>query len=493
MNATAMASMSKFERVRCLLGYALVVETAFQFLLQAWSRTLEVFLFVTIVAAFLLATFAVRGLKGLVGIVMDTWTQRLAALAVAALALTFLWGDQSSTSVLALLRLPTYLVIIALVAETVRDERRVVRLAWTIIGAISALYALALVELLLGSAVLGLNCTDVEACWDATSPRFWDWPGVLGDSPKAAVADAARWQRAPDTLLESLRATVIGAAYGMNRLLFFALLAYTLAIGIVLTARQRRAKLLAAGLVAFVFCGVVLTESRSTLVIVAVFILLAAIVGWTPRLRRQLRPIVLTSATLLIVVVAFWQAVPGEGTTIDRIAHTARAYRQGEEVESDQARLTNWTLALDLFVSQPFGGSGFRNFPNEARERLFDDRPAPDRIGGGAPLAEGEGRRLMGYQNVGVHSGYLKVLAEAGLLGMVPFVALLVFVTKLTFAKAPMLSESTAVWQMVFAATLAGILMINLVDTHTGDQYFWTVLGFVAALEHWRRHSASNG
>ena len=483
--------MPRLDRVRCWLGYALVVETAFQFLLQAWSRPMEVFLFVTIVGAFLLATFAASGIRGLVGIVMDTWTQRLAALFVAALAVTFLWGDQSPQSVLALLRLPTYLVIVALVAETARDETRMARLAWTIISAVAALYALALVELLFGSAVLRLNCADVEACWDATSPRYWDWPGVLGDSPKAAVADAERWQRATDTLLESLRATVIGAAYGMNRLLFFGLLAYALAIGIVLTSRQRRAKLLATALVAFVFCGLVLTESRSTLAIVAVFVALVAIAWREPRLRRHAGTIALTSAALLTVAVSFSHAVPGEGTAIDRIGHTARAYRQGEEVESDQARLTNWALALDLFASEPLWGSGFRTFPNEARRRLFDDRPAPSSIGGGAPLPEGKGRRLMGYQNVGVHSGYLKVLAEAGLLGMLPFAALLAFATVLTLTRTPALSETAAAWQMVFAGTLIGILIINLVDTHTRDQYFWAVLGLVAALEHWRRRSAA--
>lgn len=478
------------DRVRGLLGYALVVETTFQFLLQAWSRTMEVFLFVTIAGAFLLATFAARGINGLVGIVTDTWTQRLAALFVATLAVTFLWGDQSPQSVLALLRLPTYLVIVALVAETARNEGNMVRLAWTIVGAITVLYALALVELLFGSAVLRLNCTDVEACWDATSPRYWDWPGVLGDSPKAAVADAERWQRAPDTLLESLRATVIGAAYGMNRLLFFALLAYALAIGIVLTARRRRAKMLAAGLVGFVFCGLVLTESRSTLAILAVFTALVVIAWREPRLRRHVGPIALASVALLAVAVSFSQVVPGEGTAIDRIGHTARAYRQGEEVESDQARLTNWALALNLFASDPLWGSGFRTFPNEARRQLFDGRPAPSSIGGGAPLPEGKGRRLMGYQNVGVHSGYLKVLAEAGLLGTLPFAALLAFATVLTLTRTPVLSESTAVWKMVLAGALVGILTINLVDTHTQDQYFWTVLGLVAALEHWRRRSA---
>ena len=479
------------DRVRWLLGYALVVETTFQFLLQAWSQTVEVFLFVTIVGGFVLVTLVAKGFKGLVGIVADTWTQRLAALFVAALSITFLWGDQSPRSVLALLRLPTCLIVVALVAETVREEGRMTRFAWGMLSAIGLLYALALVELVFGSGVLGLQCSKVEECWMRSHPRNWHWPGLLENNRTAVDADALPWQPPPRALLENLRATVIGTAYGMNRLLLFAVLAYAAGIGIALTAERRRAKALAAGLVAFVFCGLILIESRSTLVVIVAFVAFVVLAWRDRRVRRFVKPGILASLTAFAAAMAFWQMMPGDSTSIDRIERTALIYRQGLEIESDQTRLANWTLALDMFLNSPIGGAGFRSFPHEARKRLFGNRPAPSDIGGGAPLVDQAARGRMGYQNVGVHNGYLEVLAEAGLLGALPFLALLATAAAWTLTATSPLSESAAAWRVVFAVALVGILTINLVDTHTEDRYFWILLGLVAALENWRRAARS--
>ena len=83
------------------------------------------------------------------------------------------------------------------------------------------------------------------------------------------------------------------------------------------------------------------------------------------------------------------------------------------------------------------------------------------------------------------------MLAEAGLLGALPFLALLATAAALTLTAIPPLSESAATWRVVFAVALVGILTINLVDTHTEDRYFWIVLGLVAALENWRRAARS--
>ena len=105
---------------RCWLVYVLAAQAAFQFLLKTWSEVLEIALFVAIVAAFLALKFAADGPRGLLSIATGTWTQRLAALFLVCLMVTFIWGDHSVRSALALLRLPTYLVIIAMVVDGMR-------------------------------------------------------------------------------------------------------------------------------------------------------------------------------------------------------------------------------------------------------------------------------------------------------------------------------------------------------------------------------------
>ena len=114
---------------RCLLVYVLAAQTAFQFLLKTWSEVLEITLFMAIVGAYLAVRLAAEGVRGLVDIAGGLWTQRLAALFLVCLMVTFIWGDHSVRSALALLRLPTYLVIIAMVVDAMRrvdgaDSRR---------------------------------------------------------------------------------------------------------------------------------------------------------------------------------------------------------------------------------------------------------------------------------------------------------------------------------------------------------------------------------
>ena len=101
----------------------------------------------------------------------DTWTQRLAAL-----ALTFLWGDQTPRSMLALARLPSYLILVALVVETLRAKERVASIGWTALVSICAVYALAIFEFVFGSAALALDCADIPRC--ASRRPGWNWPGI---------------------------------------------------------------------------------------------------------------------------------------------------------------------------------------------------------------------------------------------------------------------------------------------------------------------------
>ena len=462
---------SLLSEVRWWLGYALVVQTAFQFLLKAWSETLEIFLFLALTSAFLVVTVVLQGVTGVVGLVTATWTQRLAALFLLALALSFLWGDQSLRSVLALLRLPTYLILIAMVVATLQSEERIPSFAWTILGAVCCIYLLTLVEFYFGSEVLGLECTDVETCRKFKMVG-WHWEGFLYEEME--LADFSRHGGI-------FNATVIGEAYGMSRLGQFAMLAYALGLGLVLHSGRTRSKLLAAGLVTVVLWGLLLSGSRSvTLVVLVLPAVHSTLLALHARARHYVKLSILAHLAIFVAVVAFWQVLPARVTSLDRLRSASAEL--GEEVRNpaekpeqkvkirltgrgdvDSWRLRNWELASALFFENPVGGRGFRMFQQEARQHF------PETL------------------VVGVHNGYLKVLAEAGLLGALPFLALLAWVLLVMLVPASDLSAVAALWKVVFLSLFIALLTVNLVDTHSEDRYFWIVLAFAAVLESRRR------
>ena len=583
---------------RWALGFALVVESALQFLLKAWSEIVEVVLFSLIVGGFAVATALLKGIRGLLGLVTDTWTQRLAALFLGALALTFLWGDQTPRSMLALARLPSYLIIIAMVMEALREKERVAAFGWAVLASICAVYALAVFEFLFGSAALALECADVARCV-ARRPPDWSWPGIgsfgLGMESFAYYAAV-------------LKATIIGNAYGMSRLGMLALLAYGAGMAILLTAARTRFKVIAGALVTFVLCGLILTGSRSgtlTVLACAGFLILGTLAGKAGHFGKTAKTLVLTNLLVFAAVGLFWLALPSGITSLDRlttyippgesygfldgvvvgraglvrgevkpvIALRVKRVALGEVHELqlrspaeqgkramtepiiiepepvgdggsncgdgagacgdlllswlgpadwamptyeyrlrprggewspwqsfvarsrydvlddlrlasssdsymvvlyegvlgiDSTRARNWRLAWDLFVENPLLGKGFRTFQWQARQ-LPVERPIVSNA---------------------VHSGYLSVLAEAGLLGSLPFLGLLAFAVFVMFkadAELKELKEPMAVWRIALTGVFLAMLAANAVDTHSWDRFFWLVLAFAAVLERWQK------
>ena len=485
---------------RWLLGYVLVVEATLQFLLKAWSEVFEILLFVFITGGFLVVTCALKGVRGLTGMVTDTWTQRLAALFLGALAVSFLWGDHSVRSVLALLRLPTYLIVIAMMVESMRDgERRILPLAWIVLGGVSFVYALAFIEFYWGSDILGLECADAPKCLQFKTAG-WHWHGLFSGRYASGIRDFARHGGI-------LNATVIGESYGLNRLGLFGILAYSLGMGIILNSDDMRRKSVAGGLLTFVLLGVMLSGSRSaTLVIGGLWLVLAVLVGFYGRTLRLVRTCIVTHLVIFAALFALWRAMPEGITAIDRLLTPARSTfvrpprgvsveppvaggssaAPGETVAREPAprqteviydgrlvagteRFQKWRLALDVFLARPAGGAGYRTYPLVYRQAF----PG------------------LWWTDAGVHSGYLKVLVEAGLMGALPLLALLVCVLVVMSARDPGLSAAGNVWRVAFLSALVGMLTINVVDTHAEDRFFWMVLAFAAVLEVGRRRAAA--
>ena len=291
-----------------LLCHALMVEVALQFLLKTWSEVLEILMFAAILTAFLAAKFAAEGPRGWWGILTGTWTQRLAALFILGVMISFLWGDHSTRSVLALFRLPTYLVIIAMVVETLRQEGRIPSFAWTILGGIALVFVLVLFEFYFGSDWVGLQCADVAKC-TANKITGWHWEGLLHSATDAgAFADAGG----------NLNASVIAEAYGISRLALFALLAYGLGLGLILTSKRMSARLVAGGLLAIIVFGIFSSGSRSGALALPI-VLAAGIALSAVSLRRVV--VQLTAAGIAVLAAAFLmlQVLPTGATSFDRV------------------------------------------------------------------------------------------------------------------------------------------------------------------------------
>ena len=156
---------------------------------------------------------------------------------------------------------------------------------------------------------------------------------------------------------------------------------------------------------------------------------------------------------------AYWARTPAIGPVMK--ASSAL------EDEPHDGRIRNWKLALELFVDSPVGGNGFRTFQSEVRARFPDAK------------------------TVSVHSGYLKVLSESGLMAFFPFLAVMVYSLWMMWRLAPGASAEATLWRNAFLSVYAVLLAINLVDTHSSDRYFWVVLSFAAVAEVWKRQRDS--
>jgi O-antigen ligase len=184
--------------------------------------------------------------------------------------------------------------------------------------------------------------------------------------------------------------------------------------------------------------------------------------------QRRLRvggfAIAVVLATLVIL-----QFLPTGRTAYDRlIGRVAELSVSGESVglEVDPVRRYLWGLGLRLFRENPISGVGLRKFQAES-------------------VAEAS------FRSVGdPHSAYVQVLAETGLLGMVPFVVLLGHVGWVLLRNRKTLPRHLTVWKAVFAGAFFGMLVYSIFGTSQYARFFWIPVAFAALLELEERRSA---
>ena len=457
---------------RWLLGYILMIQAAFQGVIIAHWGIIGNILTLAICCLFLLAVYVqARNIRDLVQGILGTRTQCFAALFVLCLVITMLWGNHSHQAFLSLGQKITFLLIMAVVIDTMRRKQALSSFAWVISGSVTLLFISMLVEY-----YLGIDLTMLDEQWN--DPRDF-CQGI--------------------NHVRMTYFTTIDNIYGTNRLAFYAILPVALGMGLIQTSSRLLPRLIAALLVVIVVFWVILSGSRSGTLAVLITCLTFALLyirSWKTAIGYTA-----TSSAILVMVFLLLWLLPAGVTSLERIVKndslsrmlsvqalniglcdkettTAKPvitvvpekvitvrnkYKKG--ITIDEARKRNWKIALEIFLQNPLGGSGFRTSTEEVLARVPETKVTD------------------------LHSGYFTVLAEAGLLGTIPLAALLAYALILLFRYTPKLSGETVVWKAVFLSALTGMLAANLTASYLFERHLWVVLAFAAVIEIWNRET----
>ena len=449
-----------------LLAYILILQATFQGLIIAHWGVAGNILTVVICSLYLALIYMQTRKPGeLANTIFGARVQQLAALFVLGLSITMIWGNHSYPAFLSLGQKIAFLLIMAVVIDAMRRKETLIPFAWLISGSVALLFILALVEY-----YSGIDLMMLDQQWNV--PR--DFCKEINHVRMSHLT--------------------IAKIYGTNRLAFYAILSVALSMGLILTSSRLPHKLLAALLLIIVIFWLLLSGSRSgTLAILITYLtfILIGIRSW----KAALDCVIVSAAILAVIFLLLW-LLPVGVTSLERIVKndslsrllsasaidigqcnkgattsakstivkvpekviTVRnKYNKG--ITIDEARLRNWKIAIEVFLDNPFGGSGFRTSTEEVLARVPDTKITDP------------------------HNGYLIVLSESGLLGALPLAALLLYSFTLLFRHVPGRSAPEIVWQTAFLSAFAGMLAANLTASYLFERHLWIVLAFAALLE----------
>ncbi|MDA1349276.1 MAG: hypothetical protein O3A47_10515, partial [Chloroflexi bacterium] len=112
------------------------------------------------------------------------------------------------------------------------------------------------------------------------------------------------------------------------------------------------------------------------------------------------------------------------------------------------------------FKESPVSGVGLRQAGVELKARLPESRAAQD-----------------------THSGYVQLLVETGLLGMVPYGLLLLYVSYLLVRNVKEEPSDQSIWRAAFLGAFIGMVIDTAFGTYHFDRYFWIPIAYAAMLE----------
>ena len=302
-------------------------------------------------------------------VLLGTRTQRLATLFILGVAIPVVWPNRDLAAIVSFGQKLTLLVIVAAIAHGFGRGQRLRLLAMVTVSSAAAMYALSEIEFYFGSSVI---------------PGFGGHGGVV-----AAVNRGLD----PLELQYRLGNMEVSGQFGPNRFAFLSILPVSLALGIFLTARWRSRHVVWFMMFAVLTFGLYVSGTRAGSL--GSVVAIAAIIALLPQWSLRLRVLKLLGVLLAAGVLAL-QLIPTGVTLYHRIverdpALASRYSATGFQV--DEGRTTMWKLGFEMFLEYPPTGVGLKRFASEAAAR----RPE-------LPVSK-------------VHSGYLLVLAETGVLG----------------------------------------------------------------------------
>ena len=405
----------------------LVVQVPFQGLLVQHLGLKANFLTLIAVGAFL----SMHPPERLPRVLLGTRVQRLTALLVLGVSVSMLGADHDLTTIVSLFQKVTLFLIVGAVIHSLNGLSRVTLLVWALAISTAAMYALSEAAFYFGRDLI---------------PISGSGSGILNvdDLSESPVTYGLRG---------------VGQSVGQNRFAFLAILPATLTIGLLLTKRQRWMSVVAIGVLAILAFGLVISGSRSGSL--GVLTALGLVILYAPGVRNR---IYVLGAVVMLSAVGFWliQELPTGSTSLDRFfdgSSESDSYYHASGTRIDQGRLDVWREGVEIFRESPLSGVGLRRFPAEIRARLPESRARE------------------------AHSGYIQLLAETGLLGIVPYGLLLVYVFYVLVRSVREEASDQHVWRVVFLAAFVGMATNTAFGTYQFDRFFWIPIAFAGMLE----------
>ncbi|MCX6570934.1 MAG: O-antigen ligase family protein [Candidatus Aminicenantes bacterium] len=193
------------------------------------------------------------------------------------------------------------------------------------------------------------------------------------------------------------------------------LIALAIAIWLAFTSRSKKGQLFGILSVGASLMLVVRSFSRGAAVGLAVLLILFPVILWKEHKRLALskkriywRAILLISLSVLIVLGSMLITDMSPYRYWERLATIANVNKDA----SIDSRLAAWKIGLQLFQQSPVFGTGIGSIP------VFSVDMLPSRLVN------------LGVIAIGSHNTYISILAESGLVGFLPFVAMLVLCFK---------------------------------------------------------------
>lgn len=359
-------------------------------------------------------------------IFLGTRIQQYIALFILALLISHAQGvvdpNRGLGEIFEWLRKLTLFTVLGVFAFAMRSTRHLPLLAKTMVFAMALFTFLSMLDFYMGIQVMPLKAGSLETA-------------------------------AFDTEYQSYLATdwrFTGAGYPVNRFSNYLLLVIFLGVGWFMYARGPIQRAVALGCTSLLVIAELLTITRSGILGMLVGMILLMPMAIRFRLQQVIGVMVVGG---LVAALAWYAVLFTSGGEV-----LATRFETGQVANATGGRIERILAALTIWAEHPFLGVGWGFFRDHSHEYI-----------------SGTG--------TGAHNGYLRVLAEAGLIGFIPMMVVTVAVIRRNLVRVGHLSAELEFWRPYFFCGLVAQLVTNVFNDYFWERYLWVSFAFTVALE----------